>query len=75
MFVQHDVDLRHVGHAGQQVPLHVRVHHLAGDAVEDAILEQREVERADDAAVHLALGGQLVDDQAAVLNREDALDA
>ena len=30
---------------------------------------------ADDAAVHLALGGQLVDDQAAVLHRQDALHA
>ena len=43
-------------------------------AIEDAILEQREVDRRDDAAVGLALGRQLVDDQAAVLDREDARD-
>ena len=72
--VQHDVDLRHVGHAGQQVHLHVRVHHLAGHAIEDAVLEQREVDRRDDAAVGLALRGQLVDDQPAVLDGEDARD-
>ena len=61
-----------VGHAREQVPLHVRVHHLPGVAIEDAILEQREVERPDDAAVDLALGRQPVDDQPAVLDREDA---
>ena len=58
LVLQADVDLRDVRHAGEQVPLHVRVDHLAGVAIEDAILEQREVQRADDAAVDLALGGE-----------------
>ena len=73
--VQHDVDLRHVGHPGQQVELHVRIHHLTGHAVEEAVLVQRKVDGRDDAAVHLALRGQPIDDEAAVLHREDALDA
>ena len=71
---QHDVDLRNVGHPGEQIHLHVRIHHLAGVPIEDAILEQREVQRADDAAVDLAFGEQLVDDQPAVLHGEDPLD-
>ena len=44
-------------------------------AVENAILVQREIQRANDAAVDLALGGELVDDQATVLHREDPLHA
>ena len=39
-----DVDLRHVGHPGEEIPLHVRIHHLAGVAVEDAIFVESEVQ-------------------------------
>ena len=48
---QRDVDDRDVGDTRQQVPLHVRVHHLRGVAIEDPVLEQREAEPHDDAAV------------------------
>ncbi len=48
------------------------IHHLPGVAIENAILEQREVQRPDDAAVALALRRQLAHHQTAVLNRQDA---
>ena len=66
------VDLRDVRHAGQQVPLHVRIDHLAGVAIENPILEHGEVERADDAAIDLAFRREPAHDEAAILQREDA---
>ena len=41
---------------------------------QDALLEQGVVEAHDDAAGHLRLAGQLVDDQAAVLHGDHVLD-
>ena len=68
-----DFDLRDVGHAGQQIPLHIRIHHLARVPVEDAVLVQREVQRTDHSAIALAFRGQLVDEKTAVLHHEDSL--
>src|SRR5262249_45665773 len=54
--------------AAKLVELHVRVHLSAGAAVEDDFLEQGVVDAHDDAAGHLRLAAQLVDDHAAVLH-------
>src|SRR5215831_16051534 len=68
-----DFDLRDVGHAGEQIPLHVRIYHLTRVPVEDAVLVQSEVQRTDHSAIALALRSQLVDEKTAVLHHEHPL--
>src|SRR5207248_2756592 len=65
-----DLDLRDVGHAGEEVPLHIWIHHLSGVPVEDAIFIQREVDRSDDAAIALAFGRQLVQYETTILHHQ-----
>ena len=60
--------------AAELVELHVGVDLPAGRRSQDALLEQGVVEAHDDAAGHLRLAGQLVDDQAAVLHGDHVLE-
>jgi len=66
------LDVRHVGGAGDAVPLEVRVDHRADVAVQDPLLEEREADALDDGADDLALGGLAADRRAARLDRDDA---
>src|SRR5205814_1865581 len=69
-----DDDLGDVRGAGQLVEFHVRVEHPTGGRIDDLLLEQAVVQAADDAAVDLTLPGQLVEDQARVLDGDDLFD-
>ena len=68
-------DLRHVDRAGDLVHVHVRVHHRAGLAIEDAVLEQREADALDHRAADLVLDRVAIDRQADVLQGDDLLHA
>src|SRR5258706_12892622 len=67
----HDgLDLRgHVLGAGDLVEFQVRIHHAAGDPIEDALLHQSISHALDDAADHLALAVQLIDHASGVVDR------
>src|SRR5262249_34421544 len=72
---ERDVDVGDVEGAGDLVHLDIRVDHAAAFLVEDAVLEQRVRHPLDHAALDLALDGEGVDGDAAVVDGDDALAA
>src|SRR4029450_2471728 len=65
----------YAGHSGKSVELHVRVEHSARLRVHDLLFVKRPANTHYHGAVDLALGRFEVDDQAAILHRNDLVDA
>ena len=59
--------------AGEFVGLEIRIQHHAGIAVHDAFLVERVTHAHDDAAVELALAGEAIQNQAAILHDQNLL--
>src|ERR1700693_2013028 len=70
-----DLDLRNVARPDDLILVNVGVDHAAGRAVEDPVLVERVVNALYDAPMYLALRGQRVDDEAAVVDGDDSLHA
>ena len=70
---QNDLDLRHVGDAGQFVGFKIRIQHHAGQIVHHALLIKRVAHAHDDAAVDLAFERERVNDEAAIVDGDDLL--
>ncbi len=67
------VDLRAIGDAGEFVRIEAGVEEQAGLAVHDPFLVERVADAAHDAAVDLAARGQRIDDQPAIVHRDNLL--
>src|SRR5208282_4248812 len=70
---QNDLDVRHIGDAGQLVGFKIRVQQHAGQFVHHALLIKRVAHTHDDAAVDLAFECELVNDETAVVDGDDFL--
>src|SRR5262249_30817260 len=64
-------NLWHVFDTAEFVKLHIGINLSAGDTVHDPLFEERVVDGHNYAAGNLRLAGQLIDDQAAILNGND----
>ena len=73
ILIKSDFDVRHIGDARQLVGFKVGVQDHTGQVVHDTFFVKRVTHADDDAAVDLAFQGDLVDDQAAVVNGDDLI--
>ena len=68
---EHDFNIGDVERAGQLVIVHCRINHQTDFWIEPALLEKRESNSHDDAAVDLAACGERIDDHTGIMNRSN----